>query len=115
MLSPRRDTKKLVLSMDADGSGVFVFRRAGVTYKHKHWAPPVNVLINGREWKNLNETPVEWANMARSINLSSAKILSRDGRDSISLELKDDGFDLYVSDSPNGGGSYSVVIEFSDK
>jgi hypothetical protein len=70
------------------------------------------VRINGNRWENLSETPPEWLRFARSINPVVARIVAKEGRDSIALESSEDGFDLYVCDSPNGGAPYTVTIGF---
>jgi formylglycine-generating enzyme required for sulfatase activity/serine/threonine protein kinase len=106
------EEQTLVLSMIADGSGVFTFRRNAAVYKHKHWTAPTDVRINGNRWENLSETPPEWLRFARSINPVVARIVAKEGRDSIALESSEDGFDLYVCDSPNGGAPYTVTIGF---
>jgi len=109
----KREPRTLVLSMNAEGSGVFVFRSTGAVYRHKHWGGPGEVRINGQPWTNLSETPPEWAKLVATVNPSTARVVAREGRDTIALESADGGFDLHVSDSPNGGAAYSVTIEFA--
>jgi len=107
-----RDEHTLELAFDLDGSGVFMFRRDAVTYTHKHWSAPGNVTINGEKWGNLSETPPAWLRFAPTVRLASARVLSREARDTLAVEVVEGGFDVYVSDIPNGGARYSVTIGF---
>lgn len=102
--------KLLRLSALVDGSGVFVFTRAEVRYKHKHWGRPDKVTFNGNHWNHLDRTPEGWRYWAADWDLTRARIIERTGRDAIALEPTADGFDLYFCDSPNGAAPYSVTI-----
>ena len=93
-----------------DGSGRIVFTRAKVHYEHKHWRPPDHVLFDGESWTKLDKTPVPWRDYGDRLDLSKAWIVKRAGRDVIALEHTPDGFDLYLSDSPNGGADYAVTL-----
>jgi hypothetical protein len=102
--------KLLRISTRCDGSGRIVFTRDDVHYEHRHWAPLAKVLFDGEPWTNLKKTPVAWTDYGAELDLTRARIVSRQGRDVIALERTADGFDLYLSDSPNGGADYSVTI-----
>jgi hypothetical protein len=93
-----------------DGSGVFVFTRDDVRYKHKHWGRPDKVTFNGNHWTRLDQTPDGWRYWAAEVDLTRARIVERNGCDVIALEPTADGFDLYFCDSPNGSAPYSVTI-----
>ena len=79
-------------------------------YAHKHWDPPANVMFDGEPWTNLSVTPRAWRDIAGHLDLTKAWIFKRKGRDVIALEQTPDGFDLYLSDSPNGAAVYEVII-----
>ena len=102
--------KLLRIACRVDGSGRVVFTRERVHYEHKHWRRPDHVLFDGEPWTNLGQTPVPWTDYGHVLDLSKAWIVKRKGRDVISLEHTPDGFDLYLSDSPNGAGDYAVTI-----
>lgn len=102
--------KLLHLSAHCDGSGRIVFTREDVRYEHRHWAPLRKVLFDGEPWTNLRKTPVVWSDYGSRLDLTRAWVVDRKGRDVIALERTADGFDLYLSDSPNGGAEYSVTI-----
>jgi hypothetical protein len=102
--------KLLRISTRCDGSGRIVFTRDSVHYEHRHWDPLKKVLFDGEPWTNLKQTPIAWTDYGVGLDLTRARIVNRSGRDVIALERTADGFDLYLSDSPNGGADYSVTI-----
>jgi hypothetical protein len=102
--------KLLRISATVDGSGRMIFTRDSLTYAHLHWSPPTNVVIDGEDWSDLDTTPPAWADIAEHLDLTKAWIVKRSGRDVIALEHTPDGFDLYLSDSPNGRADYEVII-----
>lgn len=102
--------KLLHLSARCDGSGRIVFTPESVRYEHRHWAPLRKVLFDGEPWTNLRKAPVAWSDYGSRLDLTRAWIVDRKGRDVIALERTADGFDLYLSDSPNGGADYIVTI-----
>ena len=102
--------KLLRITAYVDGSGRFIFTNQKVRYEHRNWEPPADVSFGGESWSNLAATPAVWRMIGSQLNLREAKIVSRKGRDIIALEHTAEGFDLYLSDSPNGGADYEVTI-----
>ena len=102
--------KLLRITAYVDGSGRFIFTNQKVRYEHRNWEPPADVSFGGESWSNLSATPAVWRIIGGQLNLREAKIVSRKGRDIIALEHTAEGFDLYLCDSPNGGGDYEVTI-----
>lgn len=102
--------KLLRISGRFDGSGRITFSRDAVRYVHKHWGQPKAVLFDGEPWTKLQRTPAPWRDFGDRVDLSKARIVKRQGRDVIALEHTPDGFDLYISDSPNGAADYTVTI-----
>lgn len=100
----------LRITATVDGSGRLIFTRAGVKYERKNWKTLANVVFGGELWTDLSRTPAIWKEMAPNVDLSKAWIVKRQGRDVVALEHTPDGFDLYLSDSPNGEASYEVLI-----
>lgn len=107
-IPPRAE--QFILAAQVDGSGRFVFSNEGVRYEHKFWQRPWNVTLNGEPWSNLGESPSYWAEFARDLDLTRAQITRRAGRDVVALERTEAGFDLYLSDTPNGDDHYTVTI-----
>lgn len=102
---------KLVhLSAVVDGSGRFIFTKGALRYEHKHWGRPTQVRFDSEPWANLDQTPPSWSDYSHRLDLTKASIVKRKGRDVIALESTPDGFDLYVSDSPNSSATYEITI-----
>jgi hypothetical protein len=102
--------KLLRISAQVDGSGRLVFTNQHVRYVHKHWSPPVDVVFDGEPWTELRESPAAWTDYRERLDLPRAWIVSRSGRDLVALEQTAEGFDLYLSDSPNGADTYEVTV-----
>ncbi len=100
----------LRFTANVDGSGRFIFTRRNARYEHMNWSPPTNVNLNGQPWTKLDQTPSEWRQFSRGLDLSRAWVVKREGRDVIALEQTPAGFDLYVADTPNGSADYSMTI-----
>jgi hypothetical protein len=102
--------KLLRISGRFDGSGKIAFTDSTVRYEHKHWARPEKVLFDGEPWSKLERTPAAWRDFGDRVDLTKARIVKRQGRDIVALEHTPDGFDLYISDSPNGADDYAITI-----
>ena len=102
--------KLLRISAIVDGSGRIIFTRKAVHYVHKYWGIPKDMSFDGDPWEDMSETPAGWHQIAAHYDLSKARVIQRDGRDTIALELTEEGFDLYLCDSPNGRDHYEVII-----
>ena len=98
------------ISADVDGSGRFVFTPRDVRYEHKSWSRPTNVTFDGEPWAEIDHSPTDWRGLSRRLDLSRAWLVKREGRDVVTLEQTAQGFDLYLSDSPNGSAHYAVTI-----
>ena|GEM_PF-3197252 len=104
------DARIFKISALVDGSGFIEFTPQSVRYHHLNWQPPVDVTFDGEQWQNLDQTPANWSDDGRMLDLARAQIVQRQGRDVIALERTEAGFDLYLDDSPNGSGQYEVTI-----
>ena len=102
--------KLLRISATIDGSGRIIFTRQAARYEHKNWALPTAMMFDGEPWTNLSQTPPAWRDVVDNLDLTKAWIVKRKGRDVIALEHTPDGFDLYLSDSPNNAADYEVTI-----
>ena len=99
----------LTISGVIDGSDKFTFTKERVKWTHLHWSEPVSMKFHGKRWLDLDKTPAQWNEFA-NLDLSHATIVRRKGRDVVALEPNCCGFVLYLDDSPNGAGYYSVTI-----
>lgn len=101
---------EITLTAIIDGSDRFVFAGENLWNEHLHWQGPREVMFNGKPWTDLATAPSEWAELARDLDLSQARIVTREGRDIIALEPTPDGFDLYFADTQMGSGKYTVTV-----
>ena len=100
----------VTLSASVDGSGVFHFSDDALKYKHKHWGRPKNVQLNGHPWQDLAKSPEDWQAHHGKLDLTHAWVIRREGRDTIAIETTKTGFSVFMNDSPNGVGNYSITI-----
>ncbi len=107
--TPLDPNEYLTISGTIDGSEKFTFTQDGVKWVHLHWSEPDDLTFKGKPWNNPRKTPAQWAEFA-SLDLPHATIVKRQGRDVVALEPTTRGFILYLADSPNGAGHYSVTI-----
>jgi hypothetical protein len=107
---PSEAVKLLTLSAMIDGSGRFIFTTNSVVINNRHWNPPTDILFDGEPWTDVKSPPPRWLEIAPGLDLSRAYFVKRRGRDVLALELTEEGFDLYYSDTPVGNSPYVVTI-----
>jgi hypothetical protein len=113
--SRSRESVTITLSATIDGSDRFVFTRDHVWNDHGKWDLPKKVLFNGAPWEDLSQAPPGWPELAEALDLRKAAIVTRDGRDFVSLERTAEGFDIYFADTLMGSGQYMVTISIPRK
>jgi hypothetical protein len=110
--------RRLIVEADIDGSDELHVAPRGVTWVHKLWAWPSNVVVNGKPWDvqagptsfqelGLNFAPGEWER-------AGLRVVSKEGRDTVAVEPSGDGVVIYFADSENGAARYRVVVEFGE-
>jgi hypothetical protein len=99
-----------VLSAIIDGSDRLIFTRENVWNEHGAWGRPKEVQFNGELWEDLSQAPPSWTAFAAALDLQKARIVTREGRDMISLEPTAEGFDLYFADTQMGAARYTVTV-----
>ncbi len=100
----------ITFSATIDGSDRFIFTTDNVWNDHGKWDPPSKVLFNGEPWEDLSQSPTGWGELAPTLDLRKATIVTRDGRDFVSLEPTAEGFDIYFADTLMGSGPYTITI-----
>ena len=100
----------VVISATIDDSERFIFTPENVSNIHGQWSPPQKVLFNGEPWRDLSAPPFGWVELAKELDLTSASIVARKGRDVIALERTADGFELIFADTQMGAAAYEVTI-----
>ena len=106
----------LKIAAEIDGSDFLRITAGEARWEHKHWSGPANVTLNGVAW------PVEQTNVLQNgasnrflpegVDLSTARIISRKGRDLATLWAEDRGISVWFADNPNGSDNYELEINF---
>ena len=104
------------IAAEIDGSDCLKITSTEATWDHKYWGGPANVRLNEVSW------PVEQTNVLQNagsnlflpygVDLSTARILSRKGRDLATLWAEDQELWVWFADSPNGSDYYELEIGF---
>ena len=101
-----------------DGSDILSITPKGLTWIHKYFNAPADVSINGVHWNVSQDLSLPLTGplaFLQNVDLSTAKVLKRSGRDTIALEHTDEGLAVYFADCPSGAGRYGIKIGFSGK
>jgi len=106
----------LKIAADIDGSDTLKITAGEATWEHKNWSPPANIRLNEIPWL-LSQTNVlknEGTNrfLPAGIDFSTAKIVSRAGRDLATMWAEPDALWVRFADNPNGSDHYELDISF---
>ena len=106
----------LKIAAEIDGSDCLRITATEATWDHKLWGGPANVRLNNLPW------PVQQTNVLQNagtnqflpsgVDFSTARIVSRKGRDLATLWAEADGLWVSFADSPNGSDQYELEIAF---
>jgi hypothetical protein len=97
-----------------DGSDELRITRDGLSWSHKQWSWPENVTINGHPWDPHDD--LKWdvlgaAPVDDTSPVKLARIVDRDGRDTLAVESDPGGVTVYYADTLEGADTYTVKIE----
>jgi len=106
----------LKIAADVDGSDFLKITAGEATWEHKNWSSPANIRLNEIPWM-LSQTNVlknEGTNrfLPAGIDFSTAKIVSRTGRDLATMWAEPDALWVRFADNPNGSDHYELDISF---
>jgi hypothetical protein len=114
--SPRAGSSHLKIAARIDGSDCLTITPTQATWEHKFHACPTSVTLNDVHWnpKKNKVLKNEGANtfLPTGVDLSSAKIVARKGRDLATLWANSDSLQLYFADNPNSADAYELEISF---
>lgn len=107
--------KPFILQIDAtiDGSDVLVLSAQGAEWTHKHWGWAKDVMLNDVAWQPKDQPTLPSTGELQfltTVDFSKAKVLDRQGRDTVAMEREDDRLTIYFADSPGGAGEYQIKI-----
>lgn len=106
----------LKIAAAIDGSDSLKITKQAATWKHRTYKFPWDVSLNGVPW-NVRQTNMlvnAGTNtfLPDDVNLSSARIISRKGRDVATMQPDADALVIHFADNPNGADSYELEIAF---
>ena len=106
----------LKIAAEIDGSDCLRITATEATWDHKHWNGPAGVRLNEVPWsvQQTNVLPNAGTNLflPSGVDFSTARIVSRKGRDLATLWAEEDGLWVWFADSPNGSDQYELEIAF---
>jgi hypothetical protein len=107
---------RLKIAARIDGSDCLTITPTEATWAHKFHAWPTAVTLNDVLWnpKKHKILKNEGTNsfLPAGIDLSTAKIVSRKGRDLATLWADRDSLQIWFADNPNSSDSYELEISF---
>jgi hypothetical protein len=84
--------------------------------EHKFWDLPSNLSVNGVPWDARQTTVLKNEGATRflpgGVDFSTARIVSRAGRDLATAWGEKDALWVRFADNPNGSDSYEIEIAF---
>ena len=102
-----------------DGSDLLKITKDAATWTHREWGAPAVVKLNDLSW-HLGQTNV-WSNtgtnrfLPNGVDLSSAKIVRRQGRDLVTMWADRDAIWINFADNPDGTDDYELELSFANK
>jgi hypothetical protein len=107
---------RLKISARVDGSDCIKITVGEAVLEHKSFNPPANLRVNGIPWdagrmsvlKNEGTTRF----LPEGVDFSTARIVSRKGRDLATAWGQEDALWVRFADNPNGGDAYEIEIVF---
>ena len=118
--APARDSTAATLKIAAeiDGSDRLRITATEARWYHKLWGGPANVMLNDVAWSIQQSNVLQNAGanlfLPSGVDFSTARIVSRKGRDLATLWAEEDGLWVSFADSPNGSDHYELEIAFGE-
>jgi hypothetical protein len=106
----------LKIAAEIDGTDCLTITPTDARWEHKNWGGPASVKMNDVPW-SIQQTNVlqnSGANLflPSGVDLSTARIVSRKGRDLATLWAEADALWVWFADNPNGSDYYELEIAF---
>ena len=106
----------LKLAGRIDGSDCIKFTATEATWEHRLYSYPSNVTLDGVAWNPQMESvrKNEGTNqfLPSGIDFSTAKIVSRKGRDLSTMWVDKNAMSVQFADNPNGSDDYEIEVSF---
>ncbi|MGH7151552.1 MAG: hypothetical protein ACREIU_12680, partial [Planctomycetota bacterium] len=117
VFQPRRPSVELRIAARIDGSDEMRISGSGAEWVHRCWGwPEGQVRVNGILWLPQAEGLLPNSGRTRflpdDVDHASAEVVSRVGRDLVSLEKRSGAVSIHFADNPNGSDAYEIVLRF---
>jgi hypothetical protein len=108
----------LKIAAEIDGSDSLRITAQAATWVHKEWGGPANITLNNIPW-SLQQTDMlrnegATAFLPLDVDFSTARIVSRKGRDLACVWAEKDALSVWFADNPNGADAYEIWIAFGE-
>lgn len=106
----------LKIAAAIDGSDTLKITAREAVWEHRAYSPPWDIRLNDVTW-NIQQTNT-LANadtntfLPAEVDLATARIISRKGRDLVTLRAEADALWINFADNPNGADAYELEIGF---
>jgi hypothetical protein len=109
---------RLKVAGQIDGSDHVIITAEGATWKHKTWHFPENISLNGVPWPTNDEHYFpnlgDQKFLPAGVDFSTARIVSRKGRDLAAMWAEPETVHVWFADNPNGSDYYELEIAFGE-
>jgi hypothetical protein len=106
----------LKIAAEIDGSDCLRITATEATWDHKQWGGPANVRLNDTVWSvqqtNVLQNTGTNLFLPSGVDFSTARIISRKGRDLATAWADKQALWVWFADSPNGSDYYELEIGF---
>jgi len=99
----------LDIKATVDGSDVLNLSPHGAQWAHNTYDPATDVAINGAEWNSTLIPNLQAPGLAQA-DFSTARVVSRSGRDLVAMEQTAGGIAIYFDDALPGAAPYEIRI-----
>jgi hypothetical protein len=107
---------RLKIAAEIDGSDCLKITATEATWRHKNWGWPEYVWMNDVQWWPQQTNVLQNADtevfLPPSVDLSTARIISRKGRDLSTMWAEKDAVWVWFADNPNGSDWYEMELSF---
>jgi len=109
---------RLRIAANIDGSDCLEITPVQATWMHKSWSWPTDVRLNDIRWSPRQTNILANAGtntfLPAGIDLSTARIVRRTGRDLATMRAAKDALRVWFADNPNGSDHYELEISFGE-
>jgi hypothetical protein len=106
----------LKIAAEIDGSDCLRITATEARWEHKHWGGPANVRLNEVPWSVQETNVLKNAGinlfLPSGVDFSTARVVSRKGRDVATLWAEEQALWVWFADNPNGSDRYELEIAF---